>query len=50
MVKKRVREGFYLYPKRQNDPSWMDAKCCNTRQSEDLKEVGHNFRVLGMDR
>jgi hypothetical protein len=45
MVRKRVREGFYLYHERQSDPSWVIGKCHNPSQNGDLKEGGRNFRV-----
>jgi hypothetical protein len=28
-VKKRGEEGFYLYPKRQSEGTWMKSKCQN---------------------
>jgi hypothetical protein len=46
MVRKRVREGFYLYLKRQNDPSWINAKCHTQATRGNPKERGATSRVL----
>jgi hypothetical protein len=27
LVKKRGEEGFYLYPKKQSEGTWMNSKC-----------------------